>query len=164
MLSEARRRQAQRYALIGQATEDLDEVHLSIPHAWLQLTLARPGAGLCGCGSSGRGGGGGGGRRRRWAGPAAIIAANCSAVTGTCSAVTAACPALAAACSAVTAACRDAGHACSGSRRGAPRPGTRPPAAQLTASAYRRCDGPCDGSRTCSTSRCLRRHRSSLPS
>ena len=92
--------------------------HLSIPHAWLQLTLARPGAGLCGCGSSGRGGGGGGGGRRRWAGPAAIIAATCSAVTGTCSAVTAACPALAAACSAVTAACRDAGHACSGSRGG----------------------------------------------
>ena len=43
-------------------------------------------------------------------------------------------------------------------------PGTRPPAAQLTASAYRPCDGPCDGSRTCSISRCLRRHRWSLPS
>jgi len=74
----------------------------------MQLTHARPGAGLCGCGSSGRGGGGRRRRRRRRrrAGPAAIIAATCSAVTPSYSAV--------------TAACRDAGHACSGSPPGAP--------------------------------------------
>ena len=43
-------------------------------------------------------------------------------------------------------------------------PCTRRHAARITASAYRPCYGPCDGSRTCSTSRCPRRHRRQLPS
>ena len=170
MLSEGRRRQAQRYALIGQATEDLDEVP--------SLDPARPG---CSSRSLARaqdfvdveaqGEEAGAeddddddGLDLPRLSPPPALQSPAPALQSEQPALLSPQPALQSPQPVATpvtpvVAAVEGRPACS-----APRPGTRPPAAQLTASACRPCDGPCDGSRTCSTSRCLRRRRWSLPS
>jgi hypothetical protein len=160
MLIESRRRRAQRYALIGQATEDFDEVLISRAHTPVcsSRTLARAqdfvdveARGEEAEDDDDDDDDDDDGLDLPQLSPPPALQSPHPTLLSPQPVATPVTPAVAAL------QVRPARF--SGLRAAARLPCTRPHAAHITGSAYRPCDGPCDGSRTCSTSRCLRRHR-----